>query len=169
MELFDVFDMESYEVVTWVSQKAVEYGELSAIAENEGFMTLSGIINRLEEISQDFDEEPIIRLTAKLQYAAFLLEDILFVINSDQYKAVRLFRDVINEAKIYKREEEDYLLRVSFTDVYARACFQLGICYAYGYGCLESYTNAEKYLRKAAEEGLSEAEDLLDMIDEYDE
>lgn len=162
-EEFD--DMESAEILDWFSRKIINYeSDFSKLVEGEGEMRVSYVINKIESISEDIMEEDIIRLMAKLQYASSLTDGIPNVLAPNPTKAVTLLRLIIQETQSLNN---DYiLLQNAIIDINARACYVLGICFLTGNGCPQSDNNALKYIRKAANAGLSEAEDFLDMIDE---
>ena len=49
---------------------------------------------------------------------------------------------------------------------YASAQYNLGLCYYYGDGVVENYTEAVKWIREAAKQGQAKAVDALKVLGE---
>lgn len=158
-------EKDSAEIVEWFSTTLLNYGgNFDKFVSNEGTTVASYVINRIGLISESKLEDDYIKIMAELQYASCLIDGVSNVLEPNPYKGVLLLRNILNEVQYL--DTDDYYSNIIVNDIKARACYLLGICYATGKGCMESSTNAEKYIRKAANLGLAEAEDLLDMLEE---
>ncbi|MCQ2326421.1 MAG: SEL1-like repeat protein, partial [Bacteroidales bacterium] len=49
---------------------------------------------------------------------------------------------------------------------YAKAQYNLALCYVYGNGVIQDYKKAKYWWEKAAEQGLAEARDMLKRLEE---
>jgi len=57
-----------------------------------------------------------------------------------------------------------YWFRKAAEQGYAKAQYNLGLCYKNGWGVRKNITEAKKWFRKAAEQGLETAQEALDSL-----